>query len=298
MGNNISKKKFSGLEKPNFWMIAPTFVFLFATTTLLMAIILLLSFKNVNLSMPYLPQKYIGFDNFVNALTTADYWKSIQRTGLYLTAILIELAIGSLIATIFFLLKDSMFTKILRSLMLVSLFVPPVVSGIIWRNMMLPGVGVLPYIFGDINWLGSPKLIMVTVIMIDVWQWMPFVMLLIYSYMQSINPSVLEAANIDGANTWLTVRKIILPISLSGILVAAVIRLIFAFRSFDNVWSVAQGGPASASETLPIYLYKQSFQIFKSSYGAAVAILLLIALVIIAKQFFNYIERMREVELD
>lgn len=293
-----TKKNLNGAERPNYWMIAPTFLFLFVSTTVLMVIIVLLGFKNVNMSMPYLTEKYIGFDNFANALSSPEFWKSIQRTGLYLTAILIELVIGTLVATIFFLLKDGAFTKLLRALMLVSLFVPPVVSGIIWRNMMLPGAGIFPYLFGDINWLGSPKLIMATVIMIDVWQWMPFVMLLIYSYMQAINPSVLEAAKIDGAGTWLAVQKIVWPMSLSGILVAAVIRLIFAFRSFDNVWSVAQGGPASASETLPIYLYKQSFQLFKISYGAAVAILLVVALVFIAKQFFNYIERMREVELD
>jgi multiple sugar transport system permease protein len=119
--------------------------------------------------------------------------------------------------------------------------------------------------------------------LIDVWSWTPFIFMVVFSYMQAIPKSYFEAAAIDGASKVRSVLGILLPISLPGIVTAAIIRFIFAFRSFGGIWSLAGGGPGNGSEILSVFLYKQAFQNQEISYGASIGVVMLILIILVSR---------------
>ena len=134
-------------------------------------------------------------------------------------------------------------------------------------NFLLTSVGIPPQ-----EWVYSPNTVIPTLVLVEVWQWTPLVMLIVLGGLASLPGEPYEAARIDGANSWHMFRHITLPLLWPYILVAAVIRMIDALKAFDTIFVITQGGPGTASETINIFLYLQAFAFYNIGYASAVVV--------------------------
>jgi multiple sugar transport system permease protein len=155
-----------------------------------------------------------------------------------------------------------------------------VVAVLVWRYMFHDVVGILNFfllkigaISTPMNWLGSPKMAMLSVIMVGVWKFFPFVVLAILGVLQSIPQEQYEAARIDGANGWQQFWRITLPYVMPIFLLTAVLRTIWTFHKFDIIYLLTGGGPVGATTTLPVLVYQKAFADFELGRAAALALI-------------------------
>jgi multiple sugar transport system permease protein len=186
--------------------------------------------------------------------------------------------------------RNTRFQQICRSILLIPMMITPVVLSLMWKYMYNPEYGIFNYflyflkIEGPI-WLGEPSPALPAVIMVDIWQWTPFVFLLLFSGIASLPPDVFEAAQVDGATGFQTFRNITLPLVTPFLLVALLIRFMDSFRIFDTIYVLTKGGPANATETLSIYTYKVGFNYFNMGYAATLSYIILVIITIASQQF-------------
>ena len=129
---------------------------------------------------------------------------------------------------------------------------------------------------GTVEWLSSPELAMIAVVMAEVWVNTPFVILILLAGLQALPQAPYEAAKVDGASYWFTFRRITIPLLMPAILVAVIFRLVFAFREFTTIWVMTQGGPINMTYVLSMYIYKNMFLFFKDNFSSAIGVVMLI----------------------
>jgi len=163
--------------------------------------------------------------------------------------------------------------------------VSPKLEGATWALMFDNRFGPINQILGwvagqpmPVLWTIKPDLVYVAILIAEVWQWTPFMFLLLLAALSGVDKSQLEAASIDGAGYWRTFRKIVLPAIWPVMVVAILIRALDLVRLFDVVWALTKGGPGTMSETLSIFTYIKGFQQFETSYTAAVALVIIVLL--------------------
>lgn len=177
--------------------------------------------------------------------------------------------------------------KILKIIILLPWAVPPVVSGVMWSQMFQYEFGFINKIIkmfggqGDTIWLGSPKLALHVLIITEIWRWLPFATLFIFAALQTIPRSIIEAAAIDGAGYFKTVRGVILPIIAPGIIPVAIFLFVSAMKAFDTIFVLTAGGPRSGTTTLNYLVYLQGFQQFKFGRAAATAYILTFVILVV-----------------
>ncbi|MGC1441854.1 MAG: sugar ABC transporter permease, partial [Burkholderiaceae bacterium] len=132
-----------------------------------------------------------------------------------------------------------------------------------------------------ILWTINPNLVYPAILVAEIWQWTPFMFLLLLAALANVDKSQLEAASIDGAGWWRTFFKIVLPAIWPVMAIAVLIRGLDLFRLFDVVWALTKGGPGTSTETISIFTYNQGFRQFETSYTAAVALLVIVLLSIV-----------------
>jgi len=171
-----------------------------------------------------------------------------------------------------------------RTALILPILVPPVAIGSVWKlmynydfgifNQALVAVGASP-----VNWLGSPSLALMSVIVVDVWHWVPFVFLILFAAVEGLPVDVLEAARIDGASRWQMIRRVQIPLLRPAIVVALLFRSILAFKVFDEVYLLTSGGPGTATELVNLHLYKVFFEQNQLGYGALLSLAIIAAIV-------------------
>ena len=172
--------------------------------------------------------------------------------------------------------------KIYRTIFIIPLAISPVVIGLTWGMMLNPLFGIVNFLLKkflgirNIGWVTDIKLALPTVIMIDSWQWTPFMMLILYAGLQMLPKEPFEAAMIDGASIWQKFIYLTLPLLRPIIVIALIFRVMEAFKSFDIIYVVTHGGPARATETMTIRAYLESFSYHRLEYGAAIGLIALI----------------------
>jgi multiple sugar transport system permease protein len=180
---------------------------------------------------------------------------------------------------------------LLRTLMIIPILVPPVAIGSMFKlmfnhdfglfNQALSVLGVAP-----VSWLGSTSLALLSVIIVDVWHWVPFIFLILFAAVEGLPREVLEAGRVDGATRWQLLRRVTLPLLRPAITVALVFRSILAFKTFDEVYLLTGGGPGTSSELLSLHLYKVFFEQSQLGYGALLSVITIIgvmALLVLAR---------------
>jgi multiple sugar transport system permease protein len=243
---------------------------------------------------------WIGFDNYRTLLNDPAFWKAV-RLSLEFTAgsILFQFTIGFLLAQLF----NQPFpgANVFRSLMLLGWLIPTVVSGSVFRWVLDGDYGVLNWALLKVGildesryWLIDPATALTGTIIANIWVGIPFNMLLILAGLQHIDPTLYEAAAIDGAAAWRRFWSITFPLMRPVSLSIIVLGFIYTFRVFDLIYVMTKGGPVDATTVLPIYTYKLTFQFFKFGQGAAGATMLLLGLLVVA---FTYLWLSRREEV-
>lgn len=187
------------------------------------------------------------------------------------------------------------------TLFLIPIMIAPVVSGFQFRVIFNDSFGPLNYLVRQFSggliqppaWTANPDTSLLTIMLTDVWQWTPFMMLLILAGLESISQEVIEAARVDGASYWQTLIWVKIPMLLPVLIIGILIRMMDTFKTFDLVVLLTEGGPGSSSETVAYYTYINGFRFFSMGYTAAIAFVQLIVIVIVSRVFLSIQKRQR-----
>jgi multiple sugar transport system permease protein len=271
-----------------FLFLLPTMVTLLSITLFPLIYSLYLASHTVVLTNPMLSGWSLG-DNLREVfLDSPEYWQSFVTTMvLVVVAVAIEFLLGLGLAYVFyhpFRGRDLLFPIFLMPMMLT-----PVVVGTIWRFLFNGEFGLIAAVLkamGVINYsiLNNPSTALIGIVIADVWQWTPFMFLLLLAGMRALPQSPFEAAEVDGANRFQIFVDIMLPMLRPVIMIALLIRMIDAFnRMFDTIYIMTNGGPGRVSETLAVMAFRSSFEYFFMHQGAVIALSMLIVITVMTK---------------
>lgn len=226
------------------------------------------------------PAPYIGFGNYAQALGDVDrFWPAVWRTLVFTVgALVLEIVIGTAIALL--LRRTFKGSGIVRTIMMVPLVTSPVAVAAIWMLIMDPNLGFANAILGYFGiprqgWLTDPSQAFPTLLMIDVWQWTPLVILIMLAGIAGLSEEPEEAALVDGANAWQRIRYVTLPSLRNTIVIAAVLRGIDALKTFDLIYATKGpgGGSSNEVETLNVYIYGLSFDYMEIGLASAILVI-------------------------
>ncbi len=233
---------------------------------------------------------FIGLGNYLALAQSEGFIVSLGNTLFFVgVAVPLELFFGIIIALT--LNKNVPFKNFFRSILLSPMFLAPVAVALMFRFMLNSEFGIISYFLNSMGlpsvaWFSEAPLAMLTIIAIDVWQWTPFVMIMVLAGLEALPDEPYEAAKIDGASGWQTFFRVTLPLVSPVLMIAVVIRMLDAFKVFAKVLAITQGGPGRSTETIGYFIYKVGFKFFRMGEGAAMGYtLLLIILGLVAVQF-------------
>ncbi len=247
----------------------------------------LFSFKGGN------PFQFIGLDNYARLLKDGEFWNSIEVVILYTVfSVALELIFGLALALFF--TQPLRLRGLWRSLMIVPMMLTPVVIGVIWRLMYDPNFGVIDYLLRGVGlpaveWLSHETLAFVAVVLVDIWNWTPFMFLIILAGLQSLPIEPFEAAQMDGASRLQILRDHTLPMLAPTLLVALLVRSMDAMRIFDQIYIMTGGGPGISTEVSSLYLYKTAFLFSDFGYAAAGLFVLLILITLLSRIYLRFL---------
>ena len=234
---------------------------------------------------------FVGIANYVSTLSSSAFYNSLGN-GIYFSVV--SVLIQLLLATTVALLLNVAFPgrAIIRTALILPMLVPPVVVSLLFRWMNNESFGivsvVLQYLgFDAIAW-NTPDLAMPQVILLGVWLWTPFMTVSILAELQSVSPTLYEAARVDGAGPVQQFFHVTLPHLTSVMSIIVLLRMIWTFNNFELIWLTTGGGPLNMTETMPVLSYRQSFTLYELGAGAATATLsfgLLLCVVLLALRF-------------
>lgn len=237
---------------------------------------------------------FVGLDNYRNLLLDPLFWNAAKNSAvMVIVSVALQVVLGVALAMFFNLqLKGSW---IVRGILLLPMLMTPIVVGVMWRALLNPDWGLVNWAIEQVgldppDWLGSLEMSMVTLILVDSWQWTPFIFIIVYARLQALPQDVFEAAQVDGAGPFKTFQRITLPMLMPAIAFAAVFRGVDAFRSFDLVYGLSYGGPARSTTTLSFFSFQNGFTFQNYGYAAAVAYMMLLILVVGTTILFKFIK--------
>jgi multiple sugar transport system permease protein len=281
-------------------LVAPLQLLLWFLLIIPTLIVLYLSLVNWQpiMGVDWWQAPWAWFGNYARVLSDTRFWEALLRTaGVVMAAVALELLLGLGLALLF--VQDFPGKRFLTSVVLYPMMLPWVVVGLVFYLMFLergPVNYALELLFGPgatFDWLGSPAAALGVVILADVWQWTPFMFLILYSGLGALPREPREAGMTLGASNWQIFRHISLPLLRPIITVAAVIRALEAFKIFDLVFIITRGGPGTATESVSLYIYLLSAVYGQLSYAAAMAVLILVLVAAIARLAVGSLERGR-----
>ena len=273
-----------------FLLLAPSVVYLFAMAIYPTAYSLWLAFQNYTIYRPDLVD-FAGLDNFRALWDDEVFWKSMRVTlSFAASAVAIELVLGFAVAVL--LDREMLGIGVLRTLLIVPVLISPVGMGLTWRYIFAPSYGLLNYGLQGVglppvDWIVSTTWALPMTVLVDVWQWTPFVTLILLSGMQSVPVEVVEAAALDGLTEWQKLRRIVIPLIRPVIAVVVLIRLIDAIRTFDLIFVLTRGGPGSSTEIVSIYSYITGFTSGDMGSAASIAWITVILINILVLLFMR-----------
>lgn len=251
--------------------LAPLLVLLAAAVGYPLGYALWLSLTNRTITQQEID--FVGLEQYTGLLTNADFGVAMRNTIVFvIAAVAVELVLGLALALA--LQRQRWARDLTRSFLLTPMFVTPIAVGLMFRFLLNQQLGAIPQVldvFGvTIDFFG-PTLALATIVAIDVWQWTPFMVLLLLAGLESLPRQPFEAARVDGASAWMTFRRITLPLLRPVIAIAVLLRALDAFKVFEYVFATTRGGPGNATETAQFLIYKTGFQFFRLGEAAAMA---------------------------
>ncbi len=273
--------------------LGPSLIYIFVWRILPLLSTAYLSFSSWNVARSAAP-KLIGWGNFVklskDALFAHSLWISLLFTiGSTFAELLIGLGMAILI--------DRKFRSknIVQVILLLPMFITPAVTGTLWYILYHDSIGPINWFltvlsFNGVGWLSTPGMALISTIIADVWQWTPFMFLLLFSALQTVPVEMYEAAQIDGASDWGLFRHIAFPSILGTIGVSILLRAMDAFREFDKIFVLTGGGPGNSTEVVSVLIYKAAFRFFDMGYAAAMVLVVFVILSFFGSFYLRFIK--------
>jgi multiple sugar transport system permease protein len=270
-------------------LVLPALALLCALTLYPVAYGVWISFFNKHSFFP--EQSFAGLGNYLAVFADEEFWRSLRLGLVYsLSTIALQLLLGVGAAL---LLNEAFAGRgLVRAVAIFPYVVPTVVAVIIWKWLLNSQFGLVNHVLGvPVSWMGRDW-IMVSLILVSVWQFFPFVLLAVLARLQTIPPELYEAAKVDGAGPIARFIHVTLP-QLAGVLfVVVLLRSIWMFTKFDTPWLMIQGGGAETYiRTLPVYTYLRTFGYYEAGRGSAMAVLMFLMLAAAAALYFRYWRR-------
>src|SRR5215831_4254036 len=219
---------------------------------------------------------FVGLANYAKMLGDERFLWAVVRTIVFTAAtVIVPMLLGVWAAVCF--ASQFRLRGLARTLFVLPMMATPVAIALVWTMMFHPQLGVLNYLLTSVglppsSWVYDSSTVIPTLVMVETWQWTPLVMLIVLGGIASLPQEPYEAAILDGASAWQMFRHITLPLVWPFIMVAAVIRLIDALKTFDTIYVITLGGPGTSSETLNILLYQTAFAYYDLGYGSAIVV--------------------------
>lgn len=235
---------------------------------------------------------FTGLANFKLALADAEFRHSAWLTMRFVIGVVVlEFIIGFAVALM--LNKVERFKPVYYAILLCPLLMNPVIVGLIWRMFLHPNLGIVNYLLGTIgispvNWLGDTKVAIWTVILVDIWHQVSFMIVLLLAGLSSLPKEPYEAARIDGANAFQCFIHITLPMMRTVIVVTLLIRLIFAVKTYDLIYIMTRGGPGTATDFVSYFIYRTAFVSLNIGEASAMSIILLTAILGLTAYLYRY----------
>ena len=281
-------------------MVLPAVGVLLAITVFPLVYTLRLTVMSWELTTSF-PAQFVGFQNFVRALSQDPrFWNAMMNTGvLVVVGVGLQTLIGTGLALEVHRL-GRLRTPVL-SLLMIPVMIAPVIAGFQFRMIYNDQFGPLNFLldqatggrFHGYAWLADPHVALGAVMFTDVWQWTPFMTLVVLAGLQAIPAELLEVAEVDGATGPQTLWRVTLPLLLPVIVIGILVRVMDTFKLFDIVYQLTAGGPGNVTETIAYYTYLQGFKFFSLGYTAALAFIQLAVITLIAQVFLRYLKRGR-----
>jgi len=248
------------------------------------------SFQVHDLRMPWRGRQFAGLANYAEALGELRFWQALGHTAFFtVCSVTLELLLGLALALA--LNRAYVGRGVVRTLVLLPWAIPTVVAGLLWGFMFDGEAGIVNAVLIDLGamqataplvWFGRAGAAWVPIVLANVWKTTPFVTLLFLAGLQNIDRSLYEAARMDGAGPWQQFRHVTLPLLKPVLLVVLVFRTLDAFRVFDLIYVLTQGGPGTATEPVALYAFTRLLNSLRFGYGSALSVIIFLITFLLA----------------
>ncbi len=265
-------------SKAYYLLVLPATFILLLVNTFPLLYSCFISFTNYSLSDPD-TYAFIGFNNFIQAVKDPMFLNSLLMTIKFTSgSVLVEFLLGLLIAVL--LNRLTRHANLILGVFLLPMMITPIIVGLLWRFMLNDQTGLVNYFLANVGvgrfpFLSSANTALLSIMLADLWQWTPFVILLLYSGLQALPKDPYEAAALDGASGVQKFWHITLPAMRNTILICVLIRGMDAFREYDKIYTMTYGGPGSSTESASFYIYRQGFVFFNTGFSTALSLIML-----------------------
>ena len=292
--NNTTKHRRDPHRTMRYSLVAPAVFILLLIGLYPFIKLLITSLQNIDMFSQ--DPSFAGFIQFERLAEDGRLWWSLARTLLFAAiALPLELFFGFILALMF--LNRVPFRQFWVAIILMPTIISPIVAGATWRLMFDQRFGPINQMIGwfagadfKLLWTIDPYFVWPAIMVAEVWQWTPFMFLLLLAALSNLDREQLESASLDGAPVSMVFRRIVLPAIAPVMFIAILIRALDLVRVFDVVWTMTQGGPGTRTETISIYAYQLAFREFDTSYSAAIALLVIVFLTIIVIWMLKKVE--------
>lgn len=268
----------------------PLFLSLLILVLVPMASLLGLSFTNYKMTGGRF--RFIGLENYIDLFTDKGFINAAQNTiFMVFFSVLLQMVVG--VAAALAIQRMKRLRGLVQALIVMPMVIPPVVVGLIWRILLIPkygGIHALLYGIGIQEapaWLTDPVSARWVIVLVSVWEWVPFVVLFVIAALDSLPVSPFEAARIDGASFWQELWYLTLPLIKPILSMVLVFRVVEGLKIFPLVFSLTQGGPGNSTEELTYFAYSEGFVKFKTGYASASSMLMFAVLLVLIVFFYG-----------
>ena len=281
--------------------VVPLIVFLLIFIVYPLGYSIFMSLHINALTHPELGQPFVGLGNYVDLFSSPEFWDSaLKTTEFVLATVSISFFLGLGSALVFSRLTRG--KAVIRTAFVIPTLVSPIVIALIWRFMLHSHLGVINYLLGVMRlpsntaWLGNTSTALLSLVLIDVWEWTPLMTLIILAGLISAPKTPFEAAKVDGLSKWTVFRKITFPMIKPMMVIAILIRTMDAWKTFEIVYTCTKGGPGVATKIWPFFAYRLGWEHFRMGLTSAFSVIMLLSITVICMLILRFVRKGGEVE--
>lgn len=297
MGPLVRRRKRSRPGLVPLAFIAPGAIVLLAVGLYPVVYLLWASVHSIHLDQPYLGTPFSGIGEYVSAFESAGFLHSVGITAIMLLiALPVEIVLGMAVALLLHRPRFDAFRAVIRVVLVVPIAMTPVVVGLIGTLVFNTQFGIVNYFLGlvhlgPVDWLGGPHTAYLAILLLQVWQWTPFVALVLLASLATVPPQIEEAAALE-SNSWLVrLRHVQLPFLWPGIAATLIFQTAYIVKLFDMVYTLTRGGPGVSTELVSLEIERLAFRAFDIGRASAESVLLLIVTIVLSNLYIRFFYR-------